>query len=531
MNRRAKRTLTGRALAGAGVLAVVAVAGQASAQTYSSDPLMNALIKKGILSQEEAQSIKAEAEAEQSNNVPAMALDWNKWKINSAIKSVELFGDIRVRYEYRMAAGPDSTRIELDRARYAVRLGLRGDAFDDVYYGLRLSMASNPRSPWVTFGTSTSGTPYQGPFGKSTAGVDIDQLYLGWRPEKWVDVTIGKMSNPLYTTSMVWDPDLNPEGAAERFKYSLGKADFFTTFGQFLYADENPTYGSTGLGFNTGLSQRTTPIFELAWQAGLNYQITTNMSAKIGATVYQYVGTTPSISPFFGDPFVGEGQYTGPASGIVDGSSGYGTSGPIIGNGSVGFPNNQVGLDHLLVVEVPFEFNFKISQLNARVFGDGAYNLDGSQRAEAAATGYANYLAYESGLGAVSVTPFPPQRNDVKAYQVGFALSNTKDIGLINGSVLRKNGWEVRTFWQHIEQYALDVNQIDSDFFEGRGNLQGIFAAAAYSFTDNMMVTLRYGHATRINKLLGTGGSNQDIPQVNPILDYDIFQADLTFKF
>jgi hypothetical protein len=89
----------------------------------------------------------------------------------------------------------------------------------------------------------------------------------------------------------------------------------------------------------------------------------------------------------------------------------------------------------------------------------------------------------------------------------------------------------VRAYWQHIEQYALDPNLLDSDFFEGRANLEGIYTALAYSLTDNTIATLRYGYATRINDQLGTGGSNQDIPQVNPITHYNIFQVDLTFRF
>ena len=132
---------------------------------------------------------------------------------------------------------------------------------------------------------------------------------------------------------------------------------------------------------------------------------------------------------------------------------------------------------------------------------------------------------------AVTVKPFQPQDNEVKAYQVGFALGSKDSLGLTYGSVCKKNGWEVRGYWQHVEQYALDENLMDSDFFEGRGNLEGFYTAVAYGFSDNILATLRYGHADRINKLLGTGGSNQDIPQVNPVQEYDVFQADLTFKF
>jgi hypothetical protein len=54
---------------------------------------------------------------------------------------------------------------------------------------------------------------------------------------------------------------------------------------------------------------------------------------------------------------------------------------------------------------------------------------------------------------------------------------------------------------------------------------------AAYSLTDNLIAAFRWGHASRINKLLGTGGTGQDFPQINPINDFDMYQVDLTLRF
>ncbi|HTL57759.1 MAG TPA: putative porin [Candidatus Limnocylindrales bacterium] len=501
----------------------------------SQDPLLNLLLQKGILTEDEAKKVQSELEAGRTN-VSQMAPMESKWKINKAIKNIELYGDLRVRYENRQVDAPDG-RIELDRGRYSVRLGLRGEAFDDIYYGVRLDTAANPRSPWVTFGTSTSGNTYQGPFGKSTAGINVGQVYLGWKPTSWFDFTIGKMPQPLYTTPMVWDTDLNPEGAAERFKYTVGQADLFATFGQFYYADENPTYSSGGLGFNGLQGQTTTPVFLLAWEAGINYRFTTNMSLKAAANLYHYVGLQTNVSPFFGDPYIGEGVFTGAGTANpINGASGLGTSSSIPGQGSIGFPNNQVGVNHLTVLEIPVEFNFKIRSLNARLFGDFAYNLEGKDRAEDAASGYARWLAVQNSISPVKVSPFSPQTQDVKAYQVGFGIGNGGNVygpmqGLVYSSTSRKKTWEARTYWQHVEQYALDPNLIDSDYFEGRGNLEGIYVALAYSLTDNTIATFRYGYASRINEKLGNGGANQDVPQVNPIDHYNIFQVDLTFRF
>jgi len=500
------------------------------------DPLLDLMIQKGMLTQEEAAKVKAEADALRTNALnQAMPPAQSKWKISDAIKGVELYGDIRLRYEHRQANDPPGDRLELDRGRFALRLGLRGDLFDDFYWGMRLETSSNPRSPWVTFGQSTvglaNGSAGSAPFGKSTDGIDVGQAYIGWRLGKWGDLTVGKMANPLYSTSMVWDPDLNPEGAAERLKYSVGKADFFANFGQFLYQDNNPSYISGSLvvplqqsgqlSINRTATDADT-TFLLAWQGGVNYHFSEDVSAKLAGTIYDYIGLvtnqiTPSYSGSIGDTFIGEGSYGGAGGGPINGLTAQN-----------GVMYNQIGVNNLLVVDVPFEVNFKIKQLNARVFGDFAYNLDGSQRATAA------YNALSAQTQAGSQPPllsYGAQRNDVKAYQIGFGIGNGDGLGLVYGTVAKRHTWEFRTYWQHVEQYALDPNLLDSDFFEGRGNLEGIYTALAYALADNVIATFRYGYASRINDKLGTGGSNLDIPQINPIEHYNLLQLDLTVRF
>jgi len=527
--------LTGAAIFGS---ANPAAGAEAATNSVTSDPVLSLMLEKGMITEDEAAKVQAQVDARRTN--PVAIFPASKWKLSDGIKSMEVFGDLRLRYEDRSYTDPTGGSIDLNRLRYSVRLGLRGEVFDDFYYGLRFDTSANPRSTWVTMGTSASGNPYQGPFGKSTAGIGIGQVYLGWRPASWVELTLGKMPNPLFTSSMVWSSSINPEGAAEHFKYTVGEADLFANFGQFIYADNNPLSASSGLGVNSGLGQSAENIYQIAWQGGLTYHITTNISAKVGATVYQYYGlqrssATQGISPYFGDPYVGEGSYTGPGSGvyIVNGYSGYPNGSALAGYESLGYPNNQVGLNHLLVVEVPFEFNFKLRKLDARVFGDFAYNLEGQQRAKDAASAYAAYLGYQAQSQNLqqSFSGFAPQTQDVKAYQIGFALGSKDALGLVNGTTAKKHAWEFRTYWQHVEQYALDPNLLDLDYFAGAENMEGIYVAFAYGFTDNFIGTIRYGNASRINKLLGTGGTGTDIPNINPIDRMEIFQADVTFKF
>ncbi|HEV2453217.1 MAG TPA: putative porin [Verrucomicrobiae bacterium] len=520
----------------------------APAASDSNNPLLNLFIKKGFVTQQEAAQVEAEAESQRTNASANLSPRSGAWSSIPAFKDLQIYGDARLRYEDRDAKDPLGNEINLQRFRYAVRLGLRGDLFDQFYFGVRLDTSPNARSPFVTFGSATASSSayYYGPFGKSQAGVDIGQVYLGWHPEDWLDVTLGKMPNPLYSSTMVWNSAINPEGFAERFKYPVGPAQFFANFGQFIYDDLNPNIASGNLGFNGRIGQFTDNIFMFAWQGGLKYQITPNFKSEIAATIYNYVGlhqstasTYPSLSPYYGDPYVGEGAYYLLGGGNALGYSGFGTSGSYPGYESLNYPLNQVGLNDLKVIEIPFEFDYRFPEphLEARLFGDFAYNLNGKERAEAAASAYNAIQTLQSGSTPVPIPhTITPQTSDVKAYQIGVGLGSDDLVygpmqGLVFGTMAPRHSWEVRTYWQHIEQYSLDPNILDTDFFNALENLQGIYVAASYAFTGNFIGTFRYGRAWRINNALGTGGSSMDIPQINPIKDYDIYQIDLTLLF
>ncbi len=485
-----------------GAVALALLMRPASARSQTSDPLLNTLIKKGIITEQEAREIKAETET----NITAVSA--SKWRLSSAIKEVNLFGDVRFRYEYRGAETVGGLTGDRERLRYAVRLGIRGDLFDDWYYGIRLETAQNSRSPWVTLGGSKS-YPYPGPSDKVNDGINVGQIYLGWRAADWLDLSIGRLPNPLYTTALIWDTDINPEGLAEKFKTSVGNVDLFATLGQFVYqaADPNQTISTIPTFSSSDGSTNHNDAFLLAWQVGATVHLDADKSFKIAPTLYTYTGNgqfpdfSGKNSSGYAGTFVGEG-----------GPGGQNLYDPNKPSGQPGYIN-QSGINDLLVFELPGEFDFKLGRYSARLFGDFAYNLQGADRARAAAQAGGLPQAYT---------------DDVKAYQAGFGIGN---LGLVYGTTSKKNTWEARAYWQHTEQYAVDVNLNDSDFFEGRGNLEGVYTALAYSFTDAIIGTFRYGYAQRINKNLGTGGSNQDLPQINPINYYNLVQVDLTWRF
>src|SRR5262249_3715686 len=152
-----------------------------------------------------------------------------KWKLFPAITELELFGDMRLRYEYRGGRLPDDDPAhpndwqERERERYRLRLGLRGTLLDDWFFGVRLETGVGGRSTNVTFGddTASSSPGGGGPFTKGSDGVFVGQAYGGYKGFPGFTFTGGRMPNPFVKTLMVWDDDINPEGLAEQWKHTF----------------------------------------------------------------------------------------------------------------------------------------------------------------------------------------------------------------------------------------------------------------------------------------------------------------------
>ena len=435
-------------------------------------------------------------------------LGGSKWKLFPAITELELFGDVRLRYEYRggRLPGDDSSHPndwqELEREKYRLRLGLRGTVLDDWFFGLRLETNASARSTNVTFGddTSTTSPGGGGPFAKASDGIYVGQAYGGYKGFPDFTFTGGRMPNPFVTTLLVWDDDINPEGLAEQWKHTFafggggpalspsfsedGKAvvasppaepflklDVFANFGQFVYDDSSPSNPIGPIPTVTqpigGETQRvpTANAFLLGWQVGAKFDFPHIVYFQLAPTLYNYTGNGNTFNIHFsGDP-----------------------------------GGNQTGINSLLVFDMPMELGWKIGKIPMRIFGDFATNFDADDRADAAG--------------------HPGKGGDRYAYQIGLGV----------GQLKKKHDWEVRTWWQHQDQYALDPNLVDSDLFDQRLNLQGVAVKAGYMLSDAVLFNLTYAYAWRIDDALGTGGTGN--LTINPVDQYQIFQADLSFKF
>jgi hypothetical protein len=489
-----RRLILGAAIAGMfGASAAPALA--------DMETLLDKLHEKGVLSDEDYQQMSTEARAERRAQAlkdtteaesaqKAKSDSASSLKVPEVLKSMELYGDLRLRYENRIARAPTdaATSEERQRWRYAFRIGLRGDVNDDFFYGLRLDTSTYGRSAWVTMADDNANGSKSSQSNKSNDGMAVGLAFIGWKPADWVQLIGGRQSNPLFTSSMVWDPDINPEGLSEKFSYKVNdKASLFAVAGQYFYNQIGKRTGAwNGSTLNDpsltlGTSQST---MLYVTELGGDYKFAENTAAKAAVNYYKY--------RLSGDDTVYNTDFQG-------------TGGTV----------NDLGLRNLQVVEIPMEVRFPVSSLSGAVYGEYAWNIDGDNRAAASAT--------------------PQNTGNNNAMMIGLSLASagvpqSLSKGPTLGSSAKKGTWEVRTYYQRIEQFALDPNMTDSDFFE-RTNMAGYFLAGAYSPANGIITTLRYGHAERLNDSNNMGGFNDDSSNVDTINKYQLLQADLTLKF
>ena len=87
-------------------------ADSSNAAAGGSDPLLDLFVQKGFVTQAEAEKVKAEADLMRTNGTQMPPFPESKWKISDGIKNVDLFGDVRLRYEGRTARDPEGIKSD-----------------------------------------------------------------------------------------------------------------------------------------------------------------------------------------------------------------------------------------------------------------------------------------------------------------------------------------------------------------------------------------------------------------------------------
>ncbi|MFA6286902.1 MAG: putative porin [Opitutaceae bacterium] len=346
------------------LLCGVSIGAASLAHAQDSGPLIDTLVKKGVLTDQEGEDLRVELLKDFGTSSAG------KLNLSSALTELKFYGDARVRYEYRtgesgntpvasaLAAGSTNNTQERNRFRYRLRFGFNGKFHDGWFFGTRLETGVGSRSTNSTAGAVTAAN---GVTSKDNNTLFVGQVYIGRTVEDFT-FTAGRMPNPFVTTPMVWDDDINPEGLVEQWQHESGNVTWKANLGQLLYEGSGTTNP-----IGTGISRQNT--FLWVAQAGAKVKFNNGSAVQVMPTYYGYSGSATSMTKL--------------------GTTAAGTNSGIL---------RPTGLS---IIDIPAEYSFKLGGLPAKVWVDYAYNMDAEDRAAAAGrpTFDGEDTAYQLGVG------------------------------------------------------------------------------------------------------------------------------------
>ncbi len=176
---------------------------------------------------------------------------------------LKIKGDLRLRQEFRNDTNGSSKRE--DRQRYRARITIEGAVANNVQAGVRLASSGGATSTNETIGD-----------GFKNDTVYFDRAYINWQPLENLELMGGKIAQPWEQVSggLVWDGDVNPEGAAARYTANLGAATIIGSVGHFVLDDVD------GCSFNEDQTMRY-------GQVAAKFKIA-GAKAMLGASIYDY---------------------------------------------------------------------------------------------------------------------------------------------------------------------------------------------------------------------------------------------------
>ena len=523
----------------------------ANAMADSTTDIVNALIAKGVLTEEEGALINKGREGEAAGQAKAIKKA-GKLSISDAVDNATVYGDVRVRYEDRsgdgLAGGKDGSSAAAGSPYIAVNNGTVSanaslNAWTGSAAGPFASGAVAPGATYLHVGSASGST-------NPVAASNVTER----RERARYKITMG-----VKTNAGNWYSDL---------AFAMGNAGRSdnATFGNFNASTAPNSAGNLNnketlfvkramvgykatdwLTLEAGRMENPLYTTPMVWDADLTFEgLAEKVKYKVGdnldlfgtAAQMQYLGdkksyflgsgsstTTNELLAFQGGARYAFDDrtsakvaltYTTMTHGSQDGSKKF-TPGLGINN-----LVNNYEVNDLDTIEIPAEINFMaMPNVGVRVFGDYVYNTSGSDRFNAAVA-----AAAAGDRAAITAAG-----NDDTAWMLGVAVGSAKDLKAFESNKMVAGDWSARIWYQDVGVYSIDQNAVDSDFFDSRVNMKGTTFKAQYNVQDNVLLNVAYGHATRKNDALGTPtGSGNDISGIN-VNSFDLFQFDVTYKF
>lgn len=220
------------------------------------DALIEKLVEKGVLSKEEARSVKVEImEDEKIAREEGLKQNLPSWIQNTKIK-----GDLRLRYQNKHDKATNNASKDTSIGRVRMRLGLESKINEKLLAGIGIASGSgDPRSTNISFGGYNS---------KKT--LVLDYAYAKYNPLSWVNFVGGKMLlNDAFwePTDLIWDTDITPEGAIMQYSKKVSpNAEAFVNAGVLIVDTDSSTDNDSPMAYIV--------------QPGINYKFNDGLSLK-----------------------------------------------------------------------------------------------------------------------------------------------------------------------------------------------------------------------------------------------------------
>ena len=245
------------------LLALGLIGSMAAPATAEDSALIDALVRKGVLKQKEAEQLRKDACCKGGSS--------GKLSLNESVKELRLSGDIRLRYQASNAQDNVAAATQNNEAQsFRLRLRINADykLNDDFFAGFGIGNGSGRTNHTPRLAGSNGNNEYF-----ANGGAFITKAFIGWKPFDGVTLIGGKQTIPFYTTSMVWDPELFPAGFTEKvdlnkvFGISGIKLSFVA--GQYLVND-NPENATNTVGRHDAWIYQTQVVASTEIAHGVN---------------------------------------------------------------------------------------------------------------------------------------------------------------------------------------------------------------------------------------------------------------------
>ncbi|UZE32311.1 putative porin [Pseudomonas sp. B21-059] len=550
-------------------MVALTLAGQAAAAAAPSENatinLIRLLVQQGVLKQEQADGLiaQAEKEAQQARAATAVAAtgpaaapgdvrvqyvpaivreqirDQVKAEVMATAKQenwaqpntfpdwvsrISFDGDIRLRQESRFFADNNSNELVdyaklNDNGPYDVNkdtnsklpplLNSREDRDNLFRLRARLGMKAVISPEWtagIRIGTGSDNNPVSTTQtlggGFGKKDIWLDQGYLTWKATQDLTLTGGRIANPFYATDMLYSNDLNFDGVAAIFNHKLGSDwGLFGTLGAFPVEYTNDTATSNGFDKN---ESDTKWLF--GGQIGANWKINRSNSLKGALAYYRFDDI--------------EGQRSSPCAPWA-GAPGCDTDGSRVAfmqKGNSVFLLRDITPNPATPGLTPqpqfVGLASKFDVLDLNLAWDTELPDDLRLRSQ---TNFIRNLAYDKGEmlkrseGEIvnNINRNGQFESGGNALMVQFTLGNALE--------MKKSGdWNLLAGYKYIQPDALPDGFNDSSFHLGGTNAKGYFVGGNYGIDKNIYATARYMSASEV---------------YGPRYEVDVMQLELNTRF